>query len=235
MPEERKTRLGAFVDRFDECTNLFPYSAMMIGGKGDIFILEAPRMSPTPPDNPVQQTWNFDNEDELFDVVRRFVGRLCPAWFSPDQRDDLFQETCLRLTQLDPERQREFSSSFLWQTTTYVRNELRRRFRRHSQYETAMPSSGNPAEPDAKPYDPPDPRLDPEAEFVRCAELGRKIRECLPHLPPDQRRVVTLRLLGYPQREIVGRLGYDARKVDNHCTRGMKKLRQMLAEYWSPT
>lgn len=193
------------------------------GGGGD----EPPTPPPPPPGKRTPgKKWSIDDED-LLRVLTCFVSRLCPSWFSSEQRREVFQETCLRLVAHTKNGRGPFRSSYLWQTTTHVRNEMARKFGSRKRHECSLDSFRNVDEEEPVPFDPPSGELDPE-RITRGSEVGNQIRAGLNRLPAMQCRAVLLHLFGYSYREIAHHLDCNVKKAENNVCRGMKKLRQIL-------
>ncbi len=165
------------------------------------------------------KTWSLD-DSEMHRILERMVTRLCLYRLDADLRAEVVQESLQRIAEHGSLKDGEFqvSSSFLWKTATYVRNDIERREQRQRRLEEQ-------SRPDLSNSVSEDPSPDQEAEGH---EIGEAIRRCLGHQGPDQRKAVGLRLLGYSIREIAHHLGCNRKVAENRVYRGLEKLRTCL-------
>src|SRR5262249_50783739 len=68
-------------------------------------------------------------------------------------------------------------------------------------------------------------------ERAERKELLLRLADAVDRLPEDQRDVVQLKLLGSPVAEIAARLGRTEKAVAGLLFRGLRKLREFLADY----
>lgn len=174
---------------------------------------------------PRSTTWALDCL-KLQESLEKMVGALCPKWFGPDLREEVSQETLLRLVQLGDlpgNEPREFCSSFLYKTISNVRLEMVRRIGKQRIRESILAS-------DEESYlEILCPHANPE-RVVRSGEIGHCIDECLRRLQPDRHRAVTLHLLGLKVPEIAHQLGWKKKSAENRVFRGLDQLRTCLKQ-----
>jgi len=170
-------------------------------------------------------TWTLDTPD-LLRVVERMARAQCPSWFREELRQEVQQETLLRLAQKGDAADghpRQFFSSFLWQTIHYVRGEVARREGRRHDREVPLPDS------ESGPVDPSQWSGSPD-QVARRHETGQIIRICLQQLSKDRRVAVTLHLTGYTYQEIAQQLEWSRKSAENRVCRGLRQLRAKLVD-----
>ncbi len=158
---------------------------------------------------------------ELRAQLEHAVRRICPPWLA-GHREDLVQVALLRIVEIarKSEQTRQFSSSYLWRTAySSLVDEIRRQRRRREvrldeEAEGEVFDSGNPG-----------PR-----RILESRELDRAMRQCLGRMAESRRLALTLHLQGFRQAEAAPILGWNAKRVYNLVHRGLKDLRECLAE-----
>lgn len=144
------------------------------------------------------------------------MRRVCPDWLM-DQHDDLVQMSLMRILRGQPGA--ELNTAFLHRVAhSVVIDEIRRKKRRN---EVGI----SPSLPDRLRHDGPSPESN-----ARGMQLGDAILACLADLLPDRRRAVTLYLQGHGVPEIADLLEQDRKQSENLVYRGLKDLREALAQ-----
>lgn len=145
------------------------------------------------------------------------VRRVVPEWMA-DQADDLVQMSLMRILRSYPDA--DLNTSFLYRVAhSVVVDELRRKKRRQEVGIT-------PSMPDRLEHlGQPSPEV-----TASGAQLGDVVVDCLAGLVVDRRRAVTLYLQGHNVPEISTLLGVDRKQAENLVYRGLKDLREALAE-----
>ncbi len=163
---------------------------------------------------------NDDTMAELSGRVRAAVRRSCPPYLA-SQAEDIAQNVLLKLLKKfeKTEGNPTFSSIYLLKSAHgEAVDEIRRRSRRRER--TGMEDTML-----EHPLDVPDPERETMAR-----SLGTEIRRCLEGIVPSRRVAVTLHLLGCPVPEVARRIGCPEKSADNRVYRGLKNLRECLAE-----
>jgi len=157
---------------------------------------------------------------ELSGRVRAAVRRSCPAFLAA-QADDIAQDVLLQLLKKleKDEVKTTFSSIYLLKAAHGMTvDEIRRRNRRRE-----LTGMGDVMLEEK--------RLAPNPELETMGRsLGHEIRRCLEGIIPARRVALTLHLLGCPVPEVARRIGCPEKSADNRVYRGLKNLRECLAE-----
>lgn len=152
------------------------------------------------------------------EAVRRLLWRFAR---SPEDLDDLVQETFLRMVRGIPSwrQQQPFRHWLLRIATNVGRDYFRRRTVRQRWHADAAD-----AEPGQPAPDPPDPAGDPAAR-----QAANEIKATLDRLPPDDRTVLTLQHLeGWSLRDIAQHLGWTVTATKLRAWRARRRLRALL-------
>lgn len=165
-------------------------------------------------------------EDDIFSGVRelllRAIRRRCPGWLI-DESEDLVQDVLVKLTEKVESSQEaaELAPGYIVQAA-YNRlvDEIRKR--RNDRVILREVETGD------------DERISdlgpgPERSY-ESQQIGRAVWECLGNLQGSRRRVVTLYLRGHKAKSSADILGCPVRKIQNLVFRGLRDLRQCLAE-----
>jgi RNA polymerase sigma-70 factor (ECF subfamily) len=159
--------------------------------------------------------------EELYQRLRRVIGRVCPAWMA-DRGDDLVQVAFMRVMDLQrrSEGERHFSSSYLWKVAySALVDEIRRLHRRQE-----VPLEAD----DGLAFAPAAKHPSPE-EDATGRQIATGVRQCLGGLTEGRRQAVTLYLVGHTVPEAAALLSWSAKKTENLVYRGLNDLRRCLA------
>ena len=165
---------------------------------------------------------SIPSQGELRDLRRRLsvaVSRACPGWLAQD-REDIVQNALVKLIDAlgKSEGKREFSSIYLAKAAHGATvDEIRRRCRRKEDApgEDQMEARSEVANPERE---------------SSSREIGRGIQDCMHRLVRPRRLALMLYLQGCTVPETARRLGWDVKRADNLVYRGLRDLRQCLAE-----
>ncbi len=148
------------------------------------------------------------------DLVRA-VRRVCPRWLAQDA-EDLVQEALIRVWQALRGSAETPNASYLYRAAyTTVVDEIRRRRRRLEGDERGEQALDT---------------LAAAGDLRRDVAIGEGITRCLERQNEDRRRALTLFLLGNSIEATARLLGGPAKRAENLIYRGLRHLRDCLAE-----
>jgi RNA polymerase sigma-70 factor (ECF subfamily) len=143
----------------------------------------------------------------------RLFGIACRVLGSPNEADDVVQETWLRWQAMDRSRVRD-AHAFL--ATTAMRRALTAGQSARARRETSQ---------EAEPVERVDPAADPSLAAERLDELESVIRTLLEKLSPTERAVYVLReAFEYPYRQIADALALSEVNARQLFTRARRRL-----------
>jgi RNA polymerase sigma-70 factor, ECF subfamily len=163
------------------------------------------------------------------DAVYRFALRLSG---SPDEAEDLVQETFLRAYRSwDQYTRGTKAKSWLF---TICRNVFLRRREREKRHEVIVAESAAPSDGTGSPVNPmwaTVAGVDPEGRFFESI-VDEEIIEAIEDLPEEYRTAVVLSdLEGLPYAEIAETMGVPVGTVKSRLFRGRRRLQEVLYEY----
>lgn len=148
------------------------------------------------------------------DLVRA-VRRVCPRWLAQDA-EDLVQEALIRVWQALRGSADTPNATYLHRAAySTVVDEIRRRRRRLEGDERGEQALDNVAA---------------TGDLRRDIAIGEGISRCLERQNEDRRRALTLFLLGNSIEATARLLGGPAKRAENLIYRGLRHLRECLAD-----
>ena len=152
----------------------------------------------------------------LREVLVRAVARVCPRHLRA-QQDDIVQNALMRVLEIQSrgEQNAVRTSSYLWQAAyTATIDEIRRRSRRK---EVALDDTSADG-----------PVQTAQVDEEERHRIGLEIARCLERLAPPRRHAVGLYLFGFQAEESARVLGWNVKRAQNLCYRGLADLRRCL-------
>lgn len=150
-------------------------------------------------------------------ALRAYLRRAFPI---VTDRDNLVQETFVRVLQAHQSRQVENVRGYLFATARYLALNLMRR--------RDIISMESVAEIEDLPIIQEGPGVADQVSLKFDLEI---LTEAIQSLPPRCREVLTLRKIdGLSQREIAGRMGISEHTVEAQVTTGMRRCAQFLRQ-----
>ncbi len=183
------------------------------------------RGSSTGASEPGEISPGFPVEEEALAEVRelllRAVRRRCPKWLI-DESEDLVQDVLVKLTEKTGSSREvtELAPGYVVRAAyNHLVDEIRKR--RNGRLLLQPAESGDERVDDLQPG--------PDRSY-QSRQIGRAVWECLGNLQAPRRQAVTLYLRGHKAKSSAQILGCPVRKVQNLVFRGIRDLRQCLAE-----
>ena len=163
------------------------------------------------------------------DAVYRFALRLSG---SPDEAEDLVQETFLRaFRSWDQYTRGTKAKSWLF---TICRNVFLRRRERQKRHDEIVAETVAPSDGSSSPVNPmwaSVAGVDPEGRFFDSI-VDEQILDAIDELPEEYRTAVVLSdLEGLPYAEIAETMGVPVGTVKSRLFRGRRRLQEVLYEY----
>jgi RNA polymerase sigma-70 factor (ECF subfamily) len=154
---------------------------------------------------------------ELYDRLRPSLrAYLCCLGMSPDQGEDIIQETFLRLVRHGSGRDTEDNlHAWVFRVAHNLSMDVHRSQRRLSH--------GNDDEPNSTIRERADPGPSPEQQII-LEERMKRFEDALAQLTPKQRQCVLLRAEGFRYREIAKTLGVSVQRVGELMQRSIALL-----------
>ena len=154
---------------------------------------------------------------QLYDHLRPSLhAYLCCLGMSPDQGEDVIQETFLRLVRHRAERGTEDNlRAWVFRVAHNLSMDVHRSERRWSH--------GNDDESHPVIRERADPGPSPEQQLI-LEERSRRFEIAFAHLTPKQRQCVLLRAEGFRYREIAKTLGISVQRVGELMQRSISLL-----------
>ena len=158
----------------------------------------------------------------LRELLLRAVRRRCPGWLI-DESEDLVQDVLVKLAEKveSSGEVAELPRGYLVQAAY---NRLVDEIRKRRNGRLVL------AEGESSPEEKVSDRGPGPERFYESRQIGRAVWECLGNLQGSRRQAVTLYLRGHKAKSSAQILGYPVRKVQNLVFRGIRDLRECLAE-----